>query len=325
MNTPQTINNHQTKIHAMKKAALITLLILLVACQPQSGTQPQQPQDFRTGTQAISLEFLSNLPPNRLFDRDPFNVVVQVENKGTSKIGGGSDRIYLSGFDHNIITGIGTDGKAIPILDGRGPYLPRGGFDMLDWKGTVLALTDKRIDKYQPTILATACYNYETVASGQACIDPNPFAAASIEKICTPTTVGLGSQGAPIAVSSISVEPAPGRTRFVISISNAGGGNVFKNGAQFLSKCSPYGSGLGYDEIDYVQVADVTLSGISIRQSCKPLDSTGHLRLSNGQAQLFCELSNIQGQSPYMTPINVILRYGYRQSISKQVEIRPLS
>ena len=296
-----------------------------MSCQPASTGQPQQPVDFRSGSQGLDLQFVQNLPPPRLFDRDPFNVMIQVENKGTGKIGGGADRLYISGFDHNIITGIGTDGISIPPLDGRGPYLPRGGFDTVSWKGTVFSLTDKRVDKYQPLLLVTACYNYETVASAQVCIDPNPFTATSVQKVCTPSSVGTDSQGAPVAVSNVKVEPAPGRTRFIITVQNVGGGNVFRQGGQYLTKCSPYNQGLSFDEVDYVQVADVTLSGQSIRASCKPLDKDQHVRLTSGQAQLYCESANLQGQSTYLTPLNVILRYGYRQSISRQVEIRPIS
>lgn len=309
----------------MKKSVII--LLFLIACtQFNTGTDRKEPTTgYRTGTQGVLMQFLPNLPPPRIFDRDPFNVVLQIENIGASRIGNGLDRVYISGFDHNIITGIGTDGIPIPLLEGKTQYINKGGTDTIAFKGVIRSLTEKRIDKYNPLILATACYNYETIESAQVCIDPNPYSPTSTARVCTPTATGTGSQGAPIAITNVLVDPAPGRTRFTISIQNVGGGSVFKKGNQYLAKCSPYSAGLAFDEIDYVQVADVIISDTSIKASCKPLDKDSHLRLVTGNAQLFCELNSPQGQTPYLTPLNIVLKYGYRQTIVKPVEIFPLS
>ena len=248
----------------MIKKSVILLFLLFVACAPRTTEQPQN-TNFRSGSQGLVMSFVPNLPPPRLFDRDPFNVMINVQNAGASPVGNGLDRIYISGFDHNIITGIGTDGESIPFLEGKTQYMPQGTSDVVSFKGIIRALTEKRTDRYNPLILTTACYSYETIASPQVCIDPDPYSATSVQKVCTPGTVGTGSQGAPIAVSSVRVEPSPSRTRFVINIQNVGGGNVFKYGTQYLAKCSPYNRGLAFDEIDYVQVSDILISGRSIK------------------------------------------------------------
>jgi len=305
-----------------KRTIILSLLLILTACG-QGTTEEQQPQDFRTGTEGLTFRFAPNLPPPRLYDTETFSALIEVENRGTYDLGGVGDAIFLSGFDATIIQGIDTYGKPIPLLEGRGPFIPQGGFDTINFKGTLRSLYDKRIDKYQATLLATACYGYETVASANVCIDPNPYAPTRQQKICTPSTVSTGSQGAPIAVTSVEVNPSPGRTRFKINIQNVGIGDVFRYGGQFLANCNPHSAGLTYEEVDYVRVADVTISGLSIRQSCKPLDSTGHLRLTNGAGALYCEFTQMRGQSTFTTPLNVILDYGYRQSLTQQLEIRP--
>ena len=65
-----------------------------------------------------------------------------------------------------------------------------------------------------------------------------------------------GTQGAPIAVTSVDVDAAPRVTRLRIQISNVGGGTVFKSGGDYLSKCSPYHSaGLRYNDVDYVTLS----------------------------------------------------------------------
>ncbi len=309
----------------MKKSAILFFLFLLAACAPRQA-EVSQPVDFRTGSQGLYMGFVPNLPPPRLFAPGPFDVMLRVENRGTSPLGGPLDTIYLSGFDNTIITGISTTGLRIPVLEGRGPFVPQGGIDTVSFNRptpTLTSLTGRRIDKYVPTILATACYSYETVASAQVCVDPNPYAATSAAKVCTPAPVATGSQGAPIAVTNVLVDASPGKTRFTINIQNVGGGDVFREGAEFLTKCNPYNPGLSFNEIDSVQVADVLISGRSLLNTCRPRDNTGHIRLTNGQAQLFCEFPTPPGQNPYLTPLNIILRYGYRQSISTMVEIRP--
>ena len=306
----------------MKKSVLAVLLLaILIACAPRS--ELPEPVDFRTGSEGLYMSFVPNLPPPRLFDREPFNAMIQIENRGTHDIGYAGDKIYISGFDNTIITGIRSDGEPIPDIEGRGPFIPQGGIDTVNFRGTISSLTGRRIDKYQPTILATACYTYETVASAQVCIDPNPYAPTAIERVCIPSTVGTGSQGAPIAITSVEVVAAPKKTRFTINLQNVGGGDVFRSGTRYLNSCNPYNPGLSFDEIDYVELLDVSVSGIDIRNDCKPVDNTGHIRLTNGQARLFCELSLPREQSPYLTPLNIILKYGYRQSIAIPIEIRP--
>ena len=321
---PKSIYKVVIEMKLMKKSVLVLLfLLLLIGCATRKAQQPQ-PVDFRTGTQGLYMSFVPNLPPPKLYDREQLNVMLQVENKGTETVGPG-DVIYLSGFDTSIITNIPLQGVDIPTLDGRGPFLPRGGVDTVSFKGILQPLSSRRIDKYQPTILATACYHYETIASAQVCIDPNPFAPTSIQKVCTPSTVSTGSQGAPIAITSVEVEAAPQKTRFKINIQNVGGGDVFRAGADALRKCSPYSGGLGFDDIDFVRIGEVSISNIKITPSCRPKDNSGHFRLVNGQASLFCEYEAPPGQSPFLTPLNIVLQYGYRQSIVRQIEIRPVS
>lgn len=315
-------------MRSMKKSVGIVLfLLLLVACAGigRKAEKPQ-PQEFRSGSQGLYMQFVTNLPPPKVFDREPLNVMVQVENRGTAMIGSaGLDSIYLSGFDTSIITNMPIDGVDIPQMEGRGPYMPQGGIDTVSFTSRIQPLTAKHIDKYQPTLLVTACYHYETIASAQVCIDPNPYAPTSIVKVCTPSTVGTGSQGAPIAVTSVEVVPSPEKTRFKISISNVGGGDVFKPGATNLKKCSPYVGGLGFNDVDFVHVYDVIISGQGIKDTCKPMDNFGNVRLTNGQAQLFCEFNSPPGQSAFLTPLEILLDYGYRSSIFRQIDIRPVS
>jgi hypothetical protein len=304
-------------------AAIIAILVLLTACAGITATKTKESQlyaqEYRVGTTGLALSFVQNLPPARLFDTDQFTAIMQVENKGAFTVGGPGDKIYLSGFDPTIITGITNWGADIPAVEGKSQFVPTGMIDAVEFKGMVAPLRLKNIDKYPAKLLATACYEYSTVAAANICVDPNPY-ATGIRKVCTPASVSLGSgQGAPVAVSQIEMDTSPGRIRFKIYVKNVGLGDVFRYGADYLAKCSPFSQPLSFNEIDYVELVDVFISGTSIKPTCKPLDDN-HIRLTNGQGLVFCEFMT-RGQDAYNTPITVTLRYGYRNTIFKDIQI----
>lgn len=299
---------------------LLIIVVTLVSCQAKKTEKADE--DFRTGSNGLTINFLQNLPPARIYDEDEFNAAVEIANRGATEVGGVNDRVYLAGFDHSLITGITIYGQQIPMLDGKSAFNPKGTFDYLNFKGQLRDLSSKSIDSYPFDLIATACYDYKTIASANVCIDPDPFSPTAKQKICVPQNIGLGSQGAPVAVSKIDVEAAPGKTRFKIYVTNAGGGVAFKEGATYLAKCSPYDpKGLdSFSEVDHIQLKKVEVSGVSILSSCKPLDNN-HIRLVNGQGFIICEFSSPRGAAAYATPLVIELGYGYRNSATKRVEI----
>lgn len=296
----------------------LLLIVLLAGCAQRGKDKEAFFREYRTGTQGLSINFVQNLPPPRIYDTEEFNAMIEVFNKGAFEVGGPGDRIYISGYDPTIITGIPTTGAQIPKIEGKTQFTPEGAMDTITFKGTISRLLT---DKVPVRLLTTACYGYETLASANVCIDPQPFGPTVRQKVCTAQSVATGSQGAPIAVTNVQLEPRPGATGFKITVSNSGGGDVFRYGAQYLQKCSPYDQkGLELDEIDYVLLADVAVSGVSIKNSCKPLDN-GHIRLSGGQGSIYCQLTNIRGSTAYITPITITLKYGYRNVLFKDFEI----
>lgn len=305
------------------KTAIITLaiLIILTSCiTSQSQKNTQTPEDFRTGNQGLRMTFVTNMPPTRVFDTDELNAVIEIENLGAYSTKGVADRIYLSGFDPSIITGIKTTGELIPALEGKSAYIQSGATDRINFKGVPAMLSAKNIDKYPIKLLATACYEYQTSASASICLDPNPYSTTITQKACTPQSVSMGGgQGGPIAVTNVQVEASPGRTRLKIDVANNGGGEAFTPGIDSLQRCAPYSSGLGFEEIDTIRLDSIGLPGYSIINSCKPLDK-GNIRLINNKATIYCDI-NTQGQSTYTTPLTIRLGYGYRSTIFKDIQL----
>ena len=298
---------------------MVLALIFLTACA--TSDRGERDQNFRTGTQGLYMKLVPNLPPPRVYDDQDLNIFIELENRGAHDLGGPGDRIYLSGFDSNIITSVPRLGEPIPKMEGKTQFGP-GAFDSVSFKGILRDLRGQNIDKYQTRILVTSCYNYETIATAQVCIDPDPYSFTSKQKVCVPVAVSTGSQAAPIAVSSVNLEPSPGRTRFKITISNIGGGEPFRSGGNYLNRCNPNDPDqLRFNEVNYIRLDDVTISGRSIKSSCRPLDNN-HIRLAGGRATIFCDLESIPSSSAYTTPLTVKLSYGYRDFLFKDLEIR---
>ncbi|MBI4140294.1 hypothetical protein HY485_00495 [Candidatus Woesearchaeota archaeon] len=305
----------------MKKSVLLVLILLLIAaCQPTTQTKEQQQISFRSGSEGLRISFMENLPPPRLFDNEDFNAVIQIENRGAADVGAPGDKIYLSGFDPSIIAGVSTFGMQIPPLRGKDPVTQQGDVDTVFFKGMVALLKDRGITQLPIKLLTTACYSYETLASPQVCIDPTPFSPSLKQKVCTAQNVASGTQGAPVAVTSVEVLPSPGSTKFKIHVSNVGGGRVFRYGMSALSKCSPFTEGLSFNELDYVEVQDVIVSGVSIKNTCRAMDQN-NVPLRGGQGVFYCEFNRLRGSSAYLTPLIIKLRYGYETSLLKNVDI----
>lgn len=308
----------------MKRGCIVVLLILLLIGCSRTGTN-QPIENWRVGAEGVRMFILPNLPPPRIYDDQNLEVVVDMENRGAFDVGFPGDAVYLSGFDPNIITDIPTTGIQMPPMEGKTNFGP-GGIGTVSFQGKTRALSFRNIDKYTPRLLVTSCYGYKTIASDSVCIDPDPFTSARTEKVCLPTTTSFGgSQGAPVAISNVEVEPSPGRTRFKITVTNVGGGDVIRPGAVYLNKCSPFHpDGLQYTDTDYVLVEDVSMPDVSIMQSCKPLDN-GYLRLTNGRGVMYCELGNLAGSTAYTSPLSIQVSYGYRQTLFRDVTILRVS
>ena len=302
----------------MKKSVKTPIIILLIAsllitsCEmmPTKKEAKKEPTGL-TGNQGIEINFIPNMPPARVYP-GKITILLRAENKGTSKLEQG--KVYLSGFDPNIIK-LDKKEKEIPELEGRGPYRTQGDIEQIEFSGTINNLN---VEKYNTIILATSCYKYKTKASTEVCIDPNPFTPTQQPKICTPTDIDLKSgQGAPIAVTKIEVDAAKEKTRFRIHIKNTGKGTAFDESK--ISKCSPYSEGLSFTDINLIKVEKVTVAGTEL-ENCKPL-TNNNLRLTEGEGTLYCELDT-RGTGAYITPISITLSYGYRDTTTKQIEVR---
>lgn len=306
----------------MKKVLIILVLVLIVGC---SNTQNQE-GDYLTGTEGIVMSFVPGFPPARMYeDQEEFTIMLKIDNKGVIDVGKESF-IAISGFDQKRIT-LTDLKKPIPgesdILAGKSMFNPNGESTNIEFDAKItLNKAEKDLlttKPYSPPIAATACYKYGTVATSNICVDPDPFSRKT-NKICTPAPIEMGSQGSPIAITNIGVEPSPKKTILTIDIENLGGGEVVSN-VKKLNECDPNsGTSFTYNELNTVKLNAVDIAGETITASCKPKDN---IRLIDGKGRIICSLehSKLQSKSAFVSQITVVLEYLYRSTIQMPIEI----
>lgn len=303
----------------MKKVVLVLALLLFVfACQ-QQPTQPGSGQfyeKFRTGSEGLVISFVPDQPPTKIFDTDEVFFIINVENRGAKEVGYPGDRVYLSGFDPRILTGVPFTGAQIEKIEGKTSTSLVGGRGVAEFRATPSKLPT---ESYETPIVATACYSYETIAESNICLDSDPRSYAQ-RKVCTPQGVSLGTQGAPVSVSSVDISAVKGSATLKFKVRNAGIGDVFRFGGEYLTKCSPYVGLDRFNDLDRVQVFDVKVGGVSITPSCQLTD--GVARLINNEATFTCKVDTRSFPTTgAVTTLSVDLRYGYRNQISRKLEV----
>jgi len=100
-----------------------------------------------------------------------------------------------------------------------------------------------------------------------------------------------------------------------------------------LNRCSPLGGGiLDRKDFDRVILESVKIGNVDMLKTgqCSPFaDGTDNIvKLFNGEGFIICTL-NVRDlgsiQSAYTSPLNIELRYAYRSTISKSIEISKLT
>ncbi|MBS3165113.1 hypothetical protein J4439_06805 [Candidatus Woesearchaeota archaeon] len=278
--------------------------LLLAGCG--SGGGGGASQDYSTGTQGLTMEFMQSSPPacpRVIYEGEQTEVEMRVRNRGAFATGG---RIYLSGYDPAIVTGLNGAGSpyTVPSLEGKSQALPEGG--MGDVTDTLSLSLPSGVEQYDANILADLCYNYKTTASLQVCVDPTPSDPEG-DACKAGVLAGVsGGQGAPVGITNVGMESSSSRTTFLITIANKDGGKVYSG-----SECRD----IAPENEDMVAISTARISqGTAL--DCTP---AGSVRLyEGGSANIECKF-NHQGTTAYATTLTLELNYGYKKSQSVKI------
>ncbi|MFT4343156.1 MAG: hypothetical protein ACMXYE_00240 [Candidatus Woesearchaeota archaeon] len=286
---------------------LIFLAVVLSACTP-SGQQTTQ--THMSGTEGITLSFVGNSPPPIIYvdDRgdDRVSIDIEARNRGTSP---SNVEVFFSGFDERIVDVQSISGFDFSSeVDYRTRFNPVGGYREVS---TTLNVRDLGTSSaYEFPLRVIYCYDYETVAAVQLCVDPNPHRRNTADA-CTPSSVNTNGQGAPVGISSVEQESMPGRVRLKINVQHYGQGQVLTQNAE--CRGIPARS-----EEDYIAFSPPTLGGIP--GDCP---TQNPVKLQNGRANIICNFDLPDADAPsYMTLLEMRLEdYKIKDSIQRNIRI----
>lgn len=284
---------------------LLVLLTLITSCTVGQDTGATDTQ-WRTGTQGLVMNFVPDNPPSEVLSNQEVNVMVEVTNKGAHDVN--SINFYVTGYDSSILPLSQVDSPRLPLL-GKSAFNPEGSIvDFVRWSATVNAPPE--VDSFEQRIAVTACYNYQTIANPEICIDPQKYSYTATSKCPFDIRNLGGGQGGPIAVSSIRQKTTNNRVFLEIHIANAGSGIPFTGS---IGNCH---TSLDLSQID-------SLNSVSVRTqtqgtyTCRP----AQVILHNGKGFIVCDAGVPSGESYFVTPLIITLDYGYRQTASKTMTV----
>ncbi|MBI4153082.1 hypothetical protein HY497_01045, partial [Candidatus Woesearchaeota archaeon] len=193
----------------MRKLFIIGLLIFVLACAQQRPEDIQEvsavSKYVRSGNQGLEMNFLENTPPRQIYDNADLVGVLELNNLGNYDLDENKCFIQFGGFDQNIVRGVNAR-QVCGELPGKSEFLVDGGYGTVEFKSSNILLP-LDVDIFHPDVVATACYEYQTIASPQVCIDPAFFEVSREQRVCEVRDFSLGGgQGAPVAVTFVDVD-----------------------------------------------------------------------------------------------------------------------
>ncbi len=306
----------------MKKNALIAVIIsltLLLGCTAgDDANKVPVTSPFIGGTAGLSADFVDLRTD--VFDggRDPFDIVVKLDNLGEARVSKEDVRVRLSGFNpaefgktSQDLTKSPDDNLLEKFKDTQGNVLP-GSSIFVEFKGLnhVAPITGSRVDL---PIRADLCYMYSTKAISKLCIRSDVLTPAP-GGICEITEdKPIFNSGAPVQFANLKeMARARGKIGFSFEIQNLGTGDIFEMG----SICDR--SNRGYENKIYIQV-NTNLEGLS----CTGLETTG--KTAAGFVNLFDATKiitctqDVSTMTDFEQVINLEAAYDYEEF--KQVQI----
>ncbi len=327
-------------------------MLLLSACTP-----PNRPVEtnYHAGTDGLIFNFLEEAPPLKVYEGSEFPVVINVKNNGATDVpfslegkdtpdsgpvmvsltfdpfyfalSEGQELLWADTGLEATLTDNGLTIKGLSVL-GKSDRVPGGEEKLL----RVASLRARSVtgQRHSPEsdIYVSLCYPYKTVLATEVCIDPSKHQRNLREQACTAKDVSFSSgQGAPVSVDLVEVEMVPvgeyTNPRFIIHISNTGGGSVLKAlepGVAADQACTFQAGREGLNTI-YVRA---TLGTVDLE--CKP----SPVRLFGETSKFFCTVpraeleanpSLFSRQDSFTTPLRVELYYAYTYSKKVTVEV----
>ncbi len=295
----------------MKKVVLVSMLIFVASCVLDAPLDDGE----IGGTKGVEVNFMTGHPDSRIYENNPVEAVIQLRNRGSYDEPYG--KVVLHGYDPSVISfegqfsGLNYVEKNLPKLRARSKYLPEGGYDNVRFEAVASNVKVDGGEKYSTNLFATACYHYLTTSSPSICVVP--AGALPSDRSCTPKTITMSSQGAPVAVTEVKSQVISDRMDVVVTLEHKGSGRLVSPREESYDNCP-----LNLRERDLGEVlVDISIDGLP-SPDCE--DNLISLYRDVGRAHCTFDLENIDAGG-YTTQINIEASYLYTDRTKRAIEI----
>ncbi|RME77714.1 hypothetical protein D6774_03550 [Candidatus Woesearchaeota archaeon] len=309
--------NANTVLKMMKTSTLLLIaLFLITSCTPASSVFSGKTNigdlnantQFRTGVSSLEFAFLQGLPPDQIYINEPFNIGVVLQNNGAYDIEEGL--LVVSGFESTAYTFSETK-KSFSAL-GRSAYRSEGERTQIIFDARAEcfpAVATGQIANQTANFRITACYPYQSIASAEICIDPDPNQQNQGDCVSRPITLS-GGQGGPVGVTQItpSVSFFKGAAQITVraQIEHLNKDEEVYSPAFFETQCN-----------DVKERGKIVVEMSIAGQRCDPQLVT----LEQGRAIASCTFNLESAASAYTTPVAITLKYSVAKSALKTVSV----
>jgi len=290
-------------------AAFFFIALVFSSGCSEAEAEPTTGQTFVGGSQGLVMAFLQNQPPSQVFQDNPFNVAVQIENKGETDVSKENIKISVEGINPASFDDPSTELNITSDLTGvkytAGTIIQGGkAFESFSDEFTYTAPIPSGSLAFN--LRGKMCYKYATSGISKICLGRNIFTQTTGTQSCQPSgTKTVESSAAPIKISSVEQAPSGTGFTFIIKLANVGGGEVYDRGQ--LSKCDS--GSLSFSDIDKVYVEEVSIGGVAIA-SCSD-------KIVRIDTPIICTVGQdlIAEGGAYEDFLQLSLKYGYSQTV----------
>ena len=314
----------------------IVVSLFLIGCDGKDkDNRPITDVDIRKGTVGLTMQFVQNAPPERIFEDSIFPIAVELKNKGAFDIGD-DEGILVFGFEKTYVDfaedakiEFGSNEELRFGIDGKSVVSPEGNDELVTISGQAKSVGPQS-ETHPSTILATVCYPYETVFGSSVCVDTDVYDIEKEQKVCSiQDLIFEGGQGAPVAVTKIETrmllqDDNKVKPHFIIYVKNKGNGEVVD-----LDKIKNVCSSEKLEYTDFnTLVVSASLSGVPLKCGEEEGEGPATIRLRDKEDIIRCTLEEGGGidatKGAYTAPLRIEFDYGYTFTISKDIIIEKI-
>ncbi|MBU0627846.1 MAG: hypothetical protein KKC75_01545 [Nanoarchaeota archaeon] len=299
---------------------LIVGLLFLAGCA-SSNTPTTFSKPFIGGTNAISFDFIEGSPPAEVYDGGsyPFEVSLNVENKGEYSVPQDKVALKLSGFypgDFNNpnITKNPDEDLDKSYIDSEGNIIP-GAITYVTFPGFNFGDNLSANNDYK--IRADLCYAYGTIAQADLCVLDD--LTKTKDEVCKVTeTKIVQSSSSPIQIENLE-ESIAGTDKITFSF------NIVHRGSGLISKQDTSCSDETIDKDKVWVEIDTGLPALKCSGLSDGTDTTGFTTLYGGKRMIRCTQDTSTpeaGGKDFQKKVNIKATYDYKEHKEVTVTVK---